>query len=47
MNDIQEIGLMLMILPPLLMLPILGFALWQLVLARRVGKIARVRLRID
>ncbi len=47
MNATQEIGLMLMLLPPLAMLPILGFGLWQLIAAKRAAKLARVRLRVD
>jgi hypothetical protein len=47
MNDIQEIGLMIMLLPPLAMLPILGFGLWQLIAARRTARLARLRLRVD
>lgn len=46
-NDIQEIGLFIMVLPMMATGGILGFALWQLAMARRVGKASRVRLRVD
>lgn len=46
-NDIQEIGLFIMILPILALLPILVFGVWQLMRVRKVGKSARVRLQVD
>ncbi len=47
MNDIQEIGLFIMLLPMLATGGILGFGLWQLIVSRKAAKLARVRLRVD
>lgn len=41
MNDIQQIGLMVMLLPMLAMLILLGFALYQLAVAHVAEREAR------